>query len=145
MVHHPKLTIGCVRAYIAVMELRFTMLCAFALGATSLQPAVACDWHAGGSFGYGYDSYSQDWLTYYEDEQNNEEAQSDRQYSTMSDLIDETPQDVENTNVSESRPQPGMRPSFSNSAIRASSAAKARLATNEAIDSAAVRISAASR
>ena len=90
-----------------------------------LSPAYACELH-GGFYGSGYDSYSQDWLAYYEQKQDDRYG-ADKSYSTMSDLIDETPASVENASTAETRPQPQARPSFSNSAQRASDMAKSRL------------------
>ena len=126
------------------MKLRHAIFCALTLGITNLPSAFACEWHGGGGFGYGSDSYNQDWLAYYEDKQANE-TQGDRQYSTMSDLIDETPQDTEQATVLKRSTQPQTRPSFSSSAIRASNTAKARLTQNEATASDTQRISTASR
>ena len=116
------------------MKLRRTILCSLALALTSLPSAFACEWHGGGNYGYGFDSFSQNWLPY-SDETSTNESQSDRQYSTMTDPIDETAQNGEQTRISERPPQPPARPSFSSSATRASNAAKERIEQNVALDS----------
>lgn len=111
------------------MKLRHTILVSLALGLTSLPSAFACELHGGG-YGYGYGGYDQqDWLTYYE-ERRSYNAEGEKQYSAMPDMIDEEEQS-ENESSANNEPQPRAKPSFSSSATRASDAAKIRLAQNK--------------
>ena len=116
------------------MKLRQTILFSLALGLTSLPTAFACEFHGGGN-GYGYGAYNADWLAYYEERQSSQ-SDDEQQYSTMSDPIDEANTKAADESSVESARQASAKPSFSNTATRASNSAKARLTNNEAVDSA---------
>ena len=136
-----KLTRMNLSAYNRTMKIQRAILLSLTLGLACLPSAFACEFHGGG-FGYGGNDYNSDWLAYYEDKKANE-GQDERQYSTMSDMIDNDTSEKPAIEQAETQRQSRARPSFSNTATRASDTAKARLgdrnvqtasAQNEVID-----------
>lgn len=124
------------------MKKQRLIILAVALGLAGLPSALACEFHGGG-LGYGYDNpYGQDWLSYYEDKQMNEN-QGENRYSTMSDMIDDLGETATAETTTTRQPESRVRPSFSSSATRASNAAKARLAKNGTLETATLGTSSA--
>ncbi|MEO9969236.1 MAG: hypothetical protein ABJG15_05300 [Hyphomonadaceae bacterium] len=105
------------------MKIRHTILISLTLGLTSLPSAFGCELHGGG---FGYSAYDANWLPYYEQGQS-DEYKDEKQYSTMSDMIDDLGDGAEAAATAIPQSQQRARPSFSSSATRASNTAKSRL------------------